>query len=65
MNVLGEILPTSAVIDFITNVAGDGHYQCFFFADAAADPVRLTRFRNNLNKLEWQRVVPKNIRDST
>ncbi len=45
---LGGNTAISAVIDqFITNVAGDTRINAFF-ADAAADPARLTRLRNNL-----------------
>jgi truncated hemoglobin YjbI len=45
---LGGNVAISAVIDqFITNVAGDARINAFF-ADAAADPARLTRLRNNL-----------------
>ena len=45
---LGGNAAISAVIDqFITNVAGDARINAFF-ADAAGDPVRLTKLRNNL-----------------
>jgi truncated hemoglobin YjbI len=45
---LGGNAAISAVIDqFITNVAGDARINAFF-ADAAADPARLTKLRNNL-----------------
>ncbi len=45
---LGGNAAISAVIDqFITNVAGDARINAFF-ADAASDPARLTKLRNNL-----------------
>jgi truncated hemoglobin YjbI len=45
---LGGNAAISAVIDqFITNVAGDARINAFF-ADAAADPARLLKLRNNL-----------------
>jgi truncated hemoglobin YjbI len=45
---LGGNPAISAVIDqFIANVAGDARINAFF-ADAAADPARLTKLRNNL-----------------
>ncbi|GGD78057.1 hypothetical protein GCM10011514_47530 [Emticicia aquatilis] len=45
---LGGNAAISAVIDqFITNVAGDARINAFF-ADAAADPARLMKLRNNL-----------------
>lgn len=45
---LGGNPAISAVIDqFIVNVAGDARINAFF-ADAAADPARLTKLRNNL-----------------
>ncbi|MES2519320.1 MAG: group 1 truncated hemoglobin [Bacteroidota bacterium] len=45
---LGGNTAISAVIDqFIANVAGDARINAFF-ADAAADPARLTKLRNNL-----------------
>lgn len=45
---LGGNAAISAVIDqFITNVAGDSRINAFF-ADAAADPARLMKLRNNL-----------------
>ncbi|PWK19458.1 hemoglobin [Arcicella aurantiaca] len=45
---LGGNAAISAVIDqFIANVAGDARINAFF-ADAAADPARLTKLRNNL-----------------
>lgn len=45
---LGGNTAISAVIDqFITNVAGDARINAFF-ADAAADPARLMKLRNNL-----------------
>ena len=45
---LGGNAAISAVIDqFITNVAGDARINAFF-ADAAGDPVRLAKLRNNL-----------------
>jgi truncated hemoglobin YjbI len=45
---LGGNAAISAVIDqFITNVAGDSRINAFF-ADAASDPARLTKLRNNL-----------------
>ncbi|AFK03435.1 globin [Emticicia oligotrophica DSM 17448] len=47
-NQLGGNAAISAVIDqFITNVAGDSRINAFF-ADAAADPARLMKLRNNL-----------------
>jgi truncated hemoglobin YjbI len=45
---LGGNAAISAVIDqFIANVAGDARINAFF-ADAAADPARLMKLRNNL-----------------
>ncbi len=45
---LGGNAAISAVIDqFITNVAGDARINAFF-ADAAGDPARLMKLRNNL-----------------
>jgi truncated hemoglobin YjbI len=45
---LGGNAAISAVTDqFIANVAGDARINAFF-ADAAADPARLTKLRNNL-----------------
>ncbi len=45
---LGKNAAIGAVTDqFITNVAGDNRINAFF-ADAAADPARLTKLRNNL-----------------
>lgn len=45
---LGGNAAIQAVTDqFVTNVAGDSRIN-IFFADAAADPARLTRLRNNL-----------------
>lgn len=45
---LGGNAAISAVIDqFITNVAGDARINAFF-ADAASDPARLLKLRNNL-----------------
>jgi truncated hemoglobin YjbI len=45
---LGGNAAISAVIDqFITNVAGDARINAFF-ADAASDPARLMKLRNNL-----------------
>lgn len=45
---LGGNAAISVVIDqFITNVAGDARINAFF-ADAAADPARLMKLRNNL-----------------
>jgi truncated hemoglobin YjbI len=45
---LGGNAAISAVIDqFIANVAGDSRINAFF-VDAASDPVRLTKLRNNL-----------------
>lgn len=45
---LGGNAAISAVIDqFITNVAGDSRINAFF-ADAASNPARLTKLRNNL-----------------
>jgi hemoglobin len=45
---LGGNAAISAVIDqFIANVASDSRINAYF-ADAAADPTRLTKLRNNL-----------------
>lgn len=45
---LGGNSAISAVIDqFVANVAGDARINAFF-ADAASDPARLTKLRNNL-----------------